>query len=72
MASSTHSTGRCLPIVLASYELVCSKYAGPGVGKAVRSSLQATVGPGQADVYGHTSGDTARAAAEGLAGRFGL
>jgi hypothetical protein len=38
----------------------------------VRSFLQATIGPGQADVYGHTSDDTARAAAEGLARRLDL
>jgi phosphate transport system substrate-binding protein len=38
------------PIVLASYELVCSKYPDPEVGKAVRAFLQAAIGPGQADL----------------------
>lgn len=36
------------PIVLATYEIVCSKYADAGVGKAVRAFLQSTIGPGQA------------------------
>jgi phosphate transport system substrate-binding protein len=35
------------PIVLATYELVCSKYSDPQVGTAVRAFLQATIGPGQ-------------------------
>ena len=35
------------PIVLATYEIVCSKYPDPDVGKAVKGFLQATVGPGQ-------------------------
>ncbi len=38
------------PIVLASYELVCSKYPDSQVGQAVRSFLQAAIGPGQADL----------------------
>jgi phosphate transport system substrate-binding protein len=38
------------PIVLASYELICSKYPDPQVGKAVRAFLQAAIGPGQADL----------------------
>jgi phosphate transport system substrate-binding protein len=38
------------PIVLASYELVCSKYPDPQVGQAVRSFLQSAIGPGQADL----------------------
>ena len=36
------------PIVLATYEIVCSKYPDPEVGKAVRAFLQSTIGPGQA------------------------
>jgi len=35
------------PIVLASYEIVCSKYPDPEVGKAVKAFLQSTIGPGQ-------------------------
>lgn len=38
------------PIVLASYEIVCSKYADAAVGRAVRAFLQAAVGPGQASL----------------------
>ena len=38
------------PIVLATYELVCSKYADSQVGQAVRAFLQSTVGPGQVDL----------------------
>jgi phosphate transport system substrate-binding protein len=38
------------PIVLTSYELACSKYPDPQVGPAVRSFLQAAIGPGQADL----------------------
>lgn len=38
------------PIVLATYEIVCSKYADAAVGKAVRAFLQSTIGPGQADL----------------------
>jgi phosphate transport system substrate-binding protein len=35
------------PIVLATYELVCSTYSDPEVGTAVRAFLQSTVGEGQ-------------------------
>jgi phosphate transport system substrate-binding protein len=35
------------PIVLATYEIVCSKYPDPQVGKAVRAFLQSTIGSGQ-------------------------
>jgi phosphate transport system substrate-binding protein len=35
------------PIVLATYEIVCSKYSDPGVGMAVKAFLQSTIGPGQ-------------------------
>ncbi|UMB70434.1 phosphate ABC transporter substrate-binding protein PstS [Mycobacterium paraterrae] len=35
------------PIVLATYEVVCSKYSDAGVGTAVKAFLQATIGPGQ-------------------------
>ena len=38
------------PIVLASYEIVCSKYPSPDVAKAVKVFLQATLGPGQVDL----------------------
>jgi phosphate transport system substrate-binding protein len=43
------------PIVLVTYELVCSKYADAQTATAVRAFLQATVGPGQADLedYGY-------------------
>jgi len=41
------------PIVLASYEIVCSKYPGPDVAKAVKAFLQATLGPGQVDLDKH-------------------
>lgn len=36
------------PIVLATYELVCSKYPDPEVAKAVKAFLQSAVGAGQA------------------------
>ena len=36
------------PIVLATYEIVCSKYSDPQVGSAVRAFLQSTIGNGQA------------------------
>ncbi|EUA30455.1 phosphate-binding pstS 3 domain protein [Mycobacterium xenopi 4042] len=36
------------PIVLATYEIVCSKYPESDVGTAVKAFLQATIGPGQA------------------------
>lgn len=35
------------PIVLATYELVCSKYPDADVGRAVRAFLQSTIGQGQ-------------------------
>lgn len=35
------------PIVLATYEIVCSKYPDAETGTAVRAFLQATIGPGQ-------------------------
>lgn len=43
------------PIVLATYELVCSKYADPATGQAVRAFLQSTIGPGQVNLedYGY-------------------
>jgi phosphate transport system substrate-binding protein len=43
------------PIVLATYELVCSKYIDAQTATAVRAFLQATVGPGQGDLedYGY-------------------
>jgi phosphate transport system substrate-binding protein len=43
------------PIMLASYELVCSKYFDAQTATAVRAFLQSTLGPGQADLedYGY-------------------
>jgi phosphate transport system substrate-binding protein len=38
---------RAYPIVLATYEIVCSKYPDPQVGMAVKAFLQATIGAGQ-------------------------
>ena len=38
------------PIVLATYQLVCSKYPDAEVGKAVRAFLQSTIGAGQDDL----------------------
>ena len=35
------------PIVLATYEIVCSKYQDPQVGAAVKAFLQSTIGAGQ-------------------------
>ena len=35
------------PIVLATYEIVCSKYPDPQVGAAVKAFLQSTIGDGQ-------------------------
>lgn len=35
------------PIVLATYEVVCSKYPDPQVGTAVKAFLQSAIGPGQ-------------------------
>jgi phosphate transport system substrate-binding protein len=41
------------PIVLATYEIVCSKYPDPQVGMAVKAFLQSTVGAGQNDLAGN-------------------
>jgi phosphate transport system substrate-binding protein len=41
------------PIVMATYEIVCSKYPDPAVGAAVKAALQATLGPGQIDLDKH-------------------
>jgi phosphate transport system substrate-binding protein len=43
------------PIMLASYELVCSKYGDAQTATAVRAFMQSTLGPGQADLedYGY-------------------
>jgi phosphate transport system substrate-binding protein len=41
------------PIVLATYEIVCSKYPDPQVGQAVKAAMQATLGPGQIDLDKH-------------------
>ncbi len=38
------------PIMLASYEIVCSKYPDPEVGKAVKGFLQSTITVGQTDL----------------------
>jgi len=35
------------PIVLATYEIVCSKYPDPQVGTAVKAFLRSTIGAGQ-------------------------
>jgi phosphate transport system substrate-binding protein len=39
--------GGAYPIVLATYEIVCSKYPDPQVGAAVKAFLQSTIGAGQ-------------------------
>jgi phosphate transport system substrate-binding protein len=41
------------PIVMATYEIVCSKYPSPEVGQAVKAAMQATLGPGQIDLDKH-------------------
>jgi phosphate transport system substrate-binding protein len=41
------------PIVLATYEIVCSKYHDPQVGAAVRAFLQSALGGGQNDLADH-------------------
>lgn len=41
------------PIVLATYELVCSRYSDPATGQAVRAFLQSAVGPGQLHLEDH-------------------
>jgi phosphate transport system substrate-binding protein len=38
------------PIVLATYEIVCSRYPDPNVSQAVKAFLQAAIGPGQVDL----------------------
>lgn len=38
------------PIVLATYEVVCSKYPDPETGEAVKAFLQSTIGSGQANL----------------------
>lgn len=40
------------PIVLATYEIVCSKYPDPQVGTAVKAFLQSTIGAGQNGLEG--------------------
>jgi hypothetical protein len=43
------------PIVLATYEIVCSKYPDSATGAAVKAFMQTTIGKGQAglDQYGY-------------------
>lgn len=41
------------PIVLATYQLVCSKYSDPQTGTAVRAFLQSTIGKGQVNLEDH-------------------
>lgn len=41
------------PIVLATYQLVCSKYPDPAVGTAVRAFLQSSVSKGQVNLEDH-------------------
>ena len=41
------------PIVLATYEIVCSKYHDPQVGAAVKAFLQSAIGAGQNDLTDH-------------------
>ncbi len=43
----------CYPIVLATYEIVCSKYQDPQVGAAVKAFLQSAIGAGQNDLASH-------------------
>jgi phosphate transport system substrate-binding protein len=38
------------PIVLATYEIVCSKYPNPNDSQAVKAFLQTAIGPGQIDL----------------------
>ena len=38
------------PIVLATYEIVCSKYPNAEEAQAVKAFLQAAIGPGQIDL----------------------
>jgi phosphate transport system substrate-binding protein len=41
------------PIVLATYEIVCSRYHDPQVGAAVKAFLQSALGAGQNDLGAH-------------------
>jgi phosphate transport system substrate-binding protein len=41
------------PIVLATYEIVCSKYPDPQIGAAVKAFLQSTIGSGQSGLAEH-------------------
>ncbi|EUA30463.1 phosphate-binding pstS 2 domain protein [Mycobacterium xenopi 4042] len=43
------------PLVLATYEIVCSKYPDSATGAAVKAFMEATIGPGQEglDQYGY-------------------
>ncbi|ORB70137.1 phosphate ABC transporter substrate-binding protein PstS [Mycobacterium scrofulaceum] len=41
------------PIVLATYEIVCSKYSDPQLGTAVKAFLQSTIGAGQTGLADH-------------------
>jgi phosphate transport system substrate-binding protein len=41
------------PIVLATYEIACSKYRDPQVGAAVKAFLQTAAGAGQTDLTDH-------------------
>ncbi|MCX2933981.1 phosphate ABC transporter substrate-binding protein PstS [Mycobacterium sp. CVI_P3] len=49
----TPTAAGAYPIVLATYELVCSKYADSATGQAVRAFLQSAVGPGQLHLEDH-------------------
>lgn len=49
----TPTSAGAYPIVLATYELVCSKYGDPATGQAVRAFLQSAVGPGQLHLEDH-------------------
>ncbi|MGV0626752.1 phosphate ABC transporter substrate-binding protein PstS [Mycolicibacter minnesotensis] len=41
------------PIVLATYEIVCSKYRDPEIGAAVKAFLQTVIGDGQSELADH-------------------
>jgi phosphate transport system substrate-binding protein len=41
------------PIVLATYEIACSKYHDPQVGAAVKAFLQTAISAGQTDLTDH-------------------
>ena len=51
--STTQAQPDVYPIVMVTYEIVCSKYPSPDVAQAVKAFLQAAVGPGQADLDKH-------------------